>query len=97
MINNSKIILIRNFILSEMKKMGSRVRIVDAEIEVESKKKNSSSSNFRFKVLKSNSKNTLMRIVYSAYEADGKYLVRSSEEELPTEEVNELFYAIARH
>lgn len=38
-----------------------------------------------------------MRIVYSAYEADGKYLVRSSEEELPTEEVNELFYAIARH
>lgn len=97
MINNSKIILIRNYILSEMKKMGSRVRIVDAEIEVESKKKNSSSSNFRFKVLKSNSKNTLMRIVYSAYEADGKYLVRSSEEELPTEEVNELFYAIARH
>lgn len=97
MINNSKIILIRNFILSEMKKMSSRVRIVDAEIEVESKKKNSSSSNFRFKVLKSNSKNTLMRIVYSAYEADGKYLVRSSEEELPTEEVNELFYAIARH
>ena len=94
MINNSKIILIRNFILSEMKKMSSRVRIVDAEIEVESKKKNSSSSNFRFK---SNSKNTLMRIVYSAYEADGKYLVRSSEEELPTEEVNELFYAIARH
>lgn len=97
MINNSKIILIRNFILSEMKKMSSRVRIVDAEIEVESKKKNSSSSNFRFKVLKSNSKNTLMRIVYSAYEADGKYLVRSSEEELPTEEVNELFYAIAKH
>lgn len=97
MINNSKIILIRNFILSEMKKMSSRVRIVDAEIEVESKKKNSSSSNFRFKVLKSNSKNTLMRIVYSAYEADGKYVVRSSEEELPTEEVNELFYAIARH
>ena len=97
MINNSKIILIRNFILSEMKKMSSRVRIVDAEIEVESKKKNSSSSNFRFKVLKSNSKNTLVRIVYSAYEADGKYIVRSSEEELPTEEVNELFYAIARH
>lgn len=97
MINNSKIILIRNFILSEMRKMSSRVRIVDAEIEVESKKKNSSSSNFRFKVLKSNSKNTLMRIVYSAYEADGKYLVRSSEEELPTEEVNELFYAIAKH
>lgn len=97
MINNSKIILIRNFILSEMKKMSSRVRIVDAEIEVESKKKNSSSSNFRFKVLKSNSKNTLMRIVYSAYEADGKYIVKSSEEELPTEEVNELFYAIARH
>lgn len=97
MINNSKVILIRNFILSEMKKMSSRVRIVDAEIEVESKKKNSSSSNFRFKVLKSNSKSTLMRIVYSAYEVDGKYLVRSSEEELPTEEVNELFYAIARH
>lgn len=97
MINNSKIILIRNFILSEMKKMSSRVRIVDAEIEVESKKKNSSSSNFRFKVLKSNSKNTLMRIVYSAYEADGKYLVKSSEEELPTAEVNELFYAIAKH
>ena len=97
MINNSKIILIRNFILSEMKKMSSRVRIVDAEIEVESKKKNSSSSNFRFKVLKSNSKNTLMRIVYSAYEADGKYVVRSSEEELPTEEVNELFYSIAQH
>lgn len=97
MINNSKIILIRNFILSEMKKMSSRVRIVDAEIEVENKKKNSSSSNFRFKVLKSNSKNTLMRIVYSAYEADGKYVVKSSEEELPTEEVNELFYAIARH
>nr|DAK04380.1 MAG TPA: hypothetical protein [Caudoviricetes sp.] len=96
MINNSKIILIRNYILSEMKKMGSRVRIVDAEIEVESKKKNSS-SNFRFKVLQSNTKSTLMRIVYSAYEADGKYLVRSSEEELPTEEVNELFYAIARH
>lgn len=96
MINNSKIILIRNFILSEMKKMSSRVRIVDAEIEVESKKKNSS-SNFRFKVLQSNTKSTLMRIVYSAYEADGKYLVRSSEEELPTEEVNELFYAIARH
>lgn len=96
MINNSKIILIRNFILSEMKKMGSRVRIVDAEIEVESKKK-TSSSNFRFKVLKSNSKSTLMRIVYSAYEADGKYAVRSSEEKLPTEEVNELFYAIARH
>ena len=93
MINNSKIILIRNFILSEMKKMSSRVRIVDAEIEVE----NSSSSNFRFKVLKSNSKSTLMRIVYSAYEADGKYVVRSSEEKLPTEEVNELFYAIARH
>lgn len=79
-----------------MKKMSSRVRIVDAEIEVESKKKNSS-SNFRFKVLQSNTKSTLMRIVYSAYEADGKYLVRSSEEELPTEEVNELFYAIARH
>ena len=97
MINNSKVILIRNFILSEMKKMSSRVRIVDAEIEVESKKKNSSSSNFRFKVLKSNSKSTLMRIVYSAYEADGKYVVRSSEEKLPTEEVNELFYAIARH
>ena len=38
-----------------------------------------------------------MRIVYSAYEADGKYVVRSSEEEFPTEEVNELFYAIARH
>lgn len=97
MINNSKIILIRNFILGEMEKMSSRVRIVDAEIEVESKKKNSSSSNFRFKVLKSNSKNTLVRIVYSAYEADDKYIVRSSEEELPTEEVNELFYAIARH
>ena len=96
MINNSKIILIRNFILSEMKKMSSRVRIVDAEIEVESKKKNSS-SNFRFKVLQSNTKSTLMRIVYSAYEADGKYVVRSSEEKLPTEEVNELFYAIARH
>ena len=96
MINNSKIILIRNYILSEMKKMGSRVRIVDAEIEVESKKKNSS-SNFRFKVLQSNTKSTLMRIVYSVYEADGKYLIRSSEEELPTEEVNELFYAIARH
>lgn len=96
MINDNKIILIRNYILSEMKKMGSRVRIVDAEIEVESKKKNSS-SNFRFKVLQSNTKSTLMRIVYSAYEADGKYLVRSSEEELPTEEVNELFYAIARH
>ena len=96
MINDNKVILIRNFILSEMKKMSSRVRIVDAEIEVESKKKNSS-SNFRFKVLQSNTKSTLMRIVYSAYEADGKYLVRSSEEELPTEEVNELFYAIARH
>nr|DAG40530.1 MAG TPA: hypothetical protein [Caudoviricetes sp.] len=96
MINDNKVILIRNFILSEIKKMSSRVRIVDAEIEVESKKKNSS-SNFRFKVLRSNTKSTLMRIVYSAYEADGKYLVRSSEEELPTEEVNELFYAIARH
>lgn len=97
MINNSKVILIRNFILSEMKKMGSRVRIDDAEIEVESKKKNSS-SNFRFKVLQQNkSKNTLlMRIVYSAYEAD-KYIVKSSDEELPTEEVNELFYSIAQH
>ena len=96
MINNSKVILIRNFILGEMRKMTSRVRIVDAEIEVESKKK-TSSSNFRFKVLKSsNSKSTLMRIVYSAYEAD-KYIVKSSEEELPTEEVNELFYAIAQH
>ena len=97
MINDNKVILIRNFILGEMKKMSSRVRIVDAEIEVESKKKNSYSSNFRFKVLKSNSKNTLMRIVYSAYEADGKYVVRSSEEELPTEEVNELFYSVAQH
>ena len=95
MINNSKVILIRNFILGEMRKMTSRVRIVDAEIEVESKKK-TSSSNFRFKVLKSNSKSTLMRIVYSAYEAD-KYIVKSSEEELPTEEVNELFYSIAQH
>ena len=37
-----------------------------------------------------------MRIVYSAYEAD-KYIVKSSEEEFPTEEVNELFYAIAQH
>ena len=96
MINNSKVILIRNFILGEMRKMTSRVRIVDAEIEVESKKKNSSSSNFRFKVIKCNSKSTLMRIVYSAYEAD-KYIVKSSEEELPTEEVNELFYSIAQH
>lgn len=97
MINDNKVILIRNFILSEMKKMSSRVRIVDAEIEVESKKKNSSASDFRFKVLQSNTKSTLMRIVYSAYDANGKYIVRSSEEELPTEEVNELFYAIARH
>ena len=97
MINDNKVILIRNFILSEMKKMGSRVRIDDAEIEVESKKKNSY-SNFRFKVLQQNkSKNTLlMRIVYSAYEAD-KYIVKSSDEELPTEEVNELFYSIAQH
>lgn len=97
MINDNKVILIRNFILSEMKKMGSRVRIDDAEIEVESKKKNSSTSDFRFKVLQSNTKSTLMRIVYSAYDANGKYIVKSSEEELPTEEVNELFYAIARH
>lgn len=97
MINNSKIILIRNFILFEMKKMSSRVRIVDAEIEVESKKKNSSASDFRFKVLRSNTKSTLMRIVYSAYDANGKYVVKSSEEELPTEEVNELFYAVSNH
>lgn len=99
MINNGKIILIRNYILSEMKKMSSRVRITGAEIEVESKKKNSSASNFRFKVLQQNkSKNTLlMRIVYSAYDVNGKYIVKSSEEELPTEEVNELFYSIAQH
>ena len=98
MINNSKIILIRNFILGEMKKMSSRVRINDVEIEVESKKKNSSASNFRFKVLhQTNAKNTLMRIVYSAYDVNGKYIVKSSEEELPTEEVNELFYSIAQH
>ena len=97
MINDNKVILIRNFILSEMKKMSSRVRIVDAEIEVESKKKKSSSSDFRFKVLQSNTKSALMRIVYSSYDANGKYVVKSSEEELPTEEVNELFYAIARH
>lgn len=99
MINNNKIILIRNYILSEMRKMSSRVRITGAEIEVESKKKNSSASNFRFKVLQQNkSKNTLlMRIVYSAYGVNGKYIVKSSEEELPTEEVNELFYSIAQH
>lgn len=97
MINNSKIILIRNYFLSEMKKMSSRVRIDDAEIEVESKKKKAASSDFRFKVLKSNTKSTLMRIVYSAYDVNGKYIVKSSEEELPTEEVNELFYAIAQH
>lgn len=96
MINDNKVILIRNFILGEMRKMTSRVRIVDGEIEVESKKKNSSSSDFRFKVLKSNSKSTLMRIVYSAYEAD-KCIVKSSEEELPTSDVNELFYSIAQH
>ena len=97
MINDNKVILIRNFILGEMKKMGSRVRIDDAEIEVESKKKKNFSSDFRFKVLQSNTKSTLMRIVYSSYDANGKYVVKSSEEELPTEEVNELFYAIARH
>jgi hypothetical protein len=77
--------------------MSSRVRVDNAEIEVDTKKKNSSSSTFRFKVLKSNSKDTLMRIVYSAYEANGKYVVKSSDQELPTEEVNELFYSIAQH
>lgn len=97
MINNQKLILIRNYVLSEMKKMSSRVRVDNAEIEVDTKKKNSSSSTFRFKVLKSNSKDTLMRIVYSAYEANGKYVVKSSDQELPTEEVNELFYSIAQH
>lgn len=96
MISNQKIVLIRNFILDEMRKMQSRVRVNNAEIEVDSKKKNSSST-FRFKVLKSNSKSTLMRVVYSAYEADGRYVVKSSDEELPTEEVNELFYAVSNH
>lgn len=96
MINNSKVFFIRNFIQDEMKKMSSRIRISNAEIEVETKKKRESSS-FRFKVISSNTKNTLMRIVYSAYDINGKYIVRSSEEELPTEEVNELFYSIAQH
>ena len=95
MISNQKLILIRNYILTEAKKMSSRVRIDDAEIEVDSRKERGSSS-FRFKVIKSNNSNTLLRILYSAYEAD-KYVVKSSDETLPTEEVNELFYSIAQH
>lgn len=99
MINNQKVVLIRNFVLDEMGKMASRVRIKDAEIEVESRKNFSSCDTFRFKILQQNkSKNTLlMRIIYSAYEADGRYVVKSSDEELPAEEVNELFYAISNH
>lgn len=95
MINNQKVVLIRNFVLDEMRKMSSRVRVGASEIEVDSKKPKEE-TNFRFKVVKSNGEKTLMRIVYSAYEAD-KYIVRSSDEELPTEEVNELFYAVSNH
>lgn len=97
MINNNKIILIRNYILSEMNKMSSRIRVADEEIEVESKKRDSSASDFRFKVIKTTGEKTLMRVIYSAYEADGRCIVRSSDQELPTEEVNELFYAVSNH
>lgn len=95
MISNNKIVLIRNFILDEMGKMSSRVRIGASEIEVDDKK-TKAETNFRFKVIKSDSEKTLLRIIYSAYEAD-KYVVKSSDETLPTEEVNELFYSIAQH
>ena len=96
MINNNKVVLIRNYILDSMKKMTTRIRVDNAEIEVDDKKPKAE-TNFRFKVIKSDSEKTLMRIIYSAYEADGRYVVKSSDETLPTEEVNELFYAISNH
>lgn len=94
MINNEKIIAFRNFVLDAMTNPASRVRIEDGEIEVETKKKRSSSI-FHFRVLNANALRALVRIGYSL--DNGEFSTNSTEIDLPTSEVNELFYSIAKH
>lgn len=87
---------IRDSILDIAKKMSSRIRICGGEIEVDMKGKRTSSS-IRMKVVKSNTKNTLMKIVHSGYDMNGAYFTKDKEVSLPTSDVNELFYSIAQH
>ena len=86
---------IRNSILDIAKKMSSRIRIC-GEIEVDMKGKRTSSS-IRMKVVKSNTENTLMKIVHSGYDMNGAYFTKNKEVSLPTSDVNELFYSVAQH
>lgn len=87
---------IRDSILDIAKKMSSRVRICGGEIEVDMKGKRTSSS-MRMRVVKTTGENTLMKIVHSGYDMNGAYFTKDKEVSLPTSDVNELFYAIARH
>lgn len=87
---------IRDSILDIAKKMSSRVRICGGEIEVVMKGKRTSSS-MRMKVVKTTSENTLMRIIHSGYDMNGAYFTKDKEVNLPTSDVNELFYSIAQH
>lgn len=97
MINSKNVWEIRDSIMDIMKKMNSRVRIVGKEIEVDINNDRRCSSSVRFKVLKSNTHDTLMRIIHSGYDMDGKYFTRNKEMSLPTADVNKLFYSIAQH
>lgn len=87
---------LRDSIMDISKKMSSRVRIVGGEIEIDMKGRRSSSS-VRMKIIKSNSKNTLMRMVHSGYDMNGTYFSRDKEMTIPTSDANELFYAIDNH
>lgn len=87
---------IRDSILDIAKKMSSRVRICAGEIEVDMKGKRTSSS-MRMKVVKTTGENTLMKIIHSGYDMNGAYFTKDKEVNLPTSDVNELFYSIAQH
>lgn len=87
---------LRDSIMDISKKMSSRIRVVGGEIEVDMKGKRTKSS-VRMKVLTSNGKNTLMKVIHSGYDMNGDYFIRDKEVIIPTSDANELFYAISNH
>lgn len=91
--NDSRVWNIRDSIIDVAKKMSNRVRIAGGEIEIDMGGVRTSSS-VRMKVVKANTKNTLMKVVHSGYDMNGHYFTRDTEMYLPTADVNKLFYSI---